>query len=124
MVLNTATHGADQMMVQRILQHARKGRQRRAVASGFVILAQFALFLFMVRVSGYSTERFRHRRSVAQTKLSPTSSFITCRQECWAGDRGGLLGGDGHLGRSFNSSASTIVNDLYRPYTGGTTNGI
>ncbi len=48
MVLNTATHGADQMMVQRYLS-ARSQRQAAAalVASGFVILAQFALFLFI-----------------------------------------------------------------------------
>ncbi len=48
MVLNTATHGADQMMVQRYLS-ARSQRQAATalVASGFIILAQFALFLFI-----------------------------------------------------------------------------
>ena len=48
MVLNTATHGADQMMVQRYLS-ARSQRQAATalVASGFVILTQFALFLFI-----------------------------------------------------------------------------
>ena len=48
MVLNTATHGADQMMVQRYLS-ARSQRQAAMalVASGFVILTQFALFLFI-----------------------------------------------------------------------------
>ena len=48
MVLNTATHGADQMMVQRYLS-ARSQRQAAMalVASGFVIFAQFALFLFI-----------------------------------------------------------------------------
>ena len=48
MVLNTATHGADQMMVQRYLS-ARSQRQaaRALVASGFVVLTQFALFLLI-----------------------------------------------------------------------------
>src|SRR5262249_43978383 len=48
MVLNTATHGADQMMVQRYLS-ARSQRQAATalVASGLVILAQFAFFLLI-----------------------------------------------------------------------------
>ena len=48
MILNTATHGADQMMVQRYLA-ARSQRQAAGalIASGFVVLAQFALFLFI-----------------------------------------------------------------------------
>src|ERR1044072_4613018 len=48
MVLNTATHGADQMMVQRYLS-ARSQRHAAGalVASGLVILAQFAFFLFI-----------------------------------------------------------------------------
>ena len=46
LVLDTATHGADQMMVQRYLT-ARSQRQAgwALIASGFVILSQFALFL-------------------------------------------------------------------------------
>lgn len=48
LVLDTGTHGADQMMVQRYLS-ARSQRQAAGalVASGFVILVQFALFLFL-----------------------------------------------------------------------------
>src|SRR5499427_2267607 len=48
MVLNTATHGADQLMVQRYLS-ARSQRQAAAalIASGIIVLAQFALFLFI-----------------------------------------------------------------------------
>ena len=48
MVLDMGTHGADQMMVQRYLS-ARSQRQAAGalVASGFVILAQFTLFLFL-----------------------------------------------------------------------------
>jgi SSS family transporter len=48
LVLDTGTHGTDQMMVQRYLS-ARSQRQAAwaLIASGFVILAQFALFLFL-----------------------------------------------------------------------------
>lgn len=48
LVLDTATHGVDQMMVQRYLT-ARSQRQAGGalIVSGFVILAQFALFLFI-----------------------------------------------------------------------------
>lgn len=46
MILNMATHGADQMMIQRYLS-ARSERQASAalIASGVVVFAQFALFL-------------------------------------------------------------------------------
>jgi len=46
LVLDTATHGADQMMVQRYLTaRSERAAGRALIASGFVILAQFALFL-------------------------------------------------------------------------------
>ena len=92
MVLNTATHGADQMMVQRYLS-ARSQRQAATalVASGFVILAQFALFLFI----GVSLWVFYRAvpavdgRGIgpawpAPTRSSPTSSSTTCRPACSA----------------------------------------
>ena len=89
MVLNTATHGADQMMVQRYLS-ARSQRQAATalVASGFIILAQFAFFLFI----GVSLWVFYRQfpptaaagsagaGSPGPTRLSATSSSITCRR--------------------------------------------
>ena len=102
MVLNTATHGADQMMVQRYLS-ARSQRQAAMalVASGFVILAQFALFLFI----GVSLWVFYGvfppsdaidplRRSV-HLLHRPLPADRSAR----AGDRGDLLGGDGDARR-------------------------
>jgi SSS family solute:Na+ symporter len=48
MALNTATHGADQMMVQRYLAARSQGQAAVAlIASGFVIVTQFALFLLI-----------------------------------------------------------------------------
>ena len=44
--LTMASHGADQLLVQRLLTCRNQGESRRAlVASGFVVFAQFALFL-------------------------------------------------------------------------------
>ena len=46
--LTIGTHGTDQMMVQRYLSARSQGDAGRALlASGFVVLAQFALFLFI-----------------------------------------------------------------------------
>lgn len=47
-VFATASHGADQLMVQRLLacRNLRDG-QLAVIASGFVVLVQFALFLFI-----------------------------------------------------------------------------
>ena len=90
MVLNTATHGADQMMVQRYLS-ARSQRQAAGalVASGLVIFAQFAFFLLIgaslwVFYRQFPPSAARGRAvpgSVAPTRRSPTSSSITCRPE-------------------------------------------
>ena len=91
MVLNTATHGADQMMVQRYLS-ARSQRQAAAalVASGFLILAQFAFFL-LIGVSLWVFYREFPPSSGAgrpapgspgPTRPSATSSSITCRPAC------------------------------------------
>ncbi len=128
MVLNTATHGADQLMVQRYLS-ARSQRQAATalVASGFIILAQFAFFLFI----GVGLWVFyRH--------FPPTGGAGTAGAGFTRPDEAfshfivhylprGVLGlvvasvfsaAMGTLAGSLNSSASSIVNDLYRPLTG------
>ena len=120
MVLNTATHGADQLMVQRYLS-ARSERQAAGalIASGFVVFAQFTLFL-LIGVALF----------VFYREFPPPSPTVTI-----ARDREfayfivhylptGLLGvvvaaifsaAMGTLSGSLNASASTTVNDLYRP---------
>jgi solute:Na+ symporter, SSS family len=121
MVLNTATHGADQMMVQRYL--AARSEQQAAwalVASGFVILIQFALFLFIgvslwvfyrvfpaSRATISSDERFTY----FIVHYLPTGVLGLVIAAIFAAAMGTLAG-------SLNSSASTIVNDLYQPFTG------
>ncbi len=87
MVLNTATHGADQMMVQRYLS-ARSERQAAGalVASGFVILDPVRPLPFHRRqplgVLPACSPVGRHwtmRAPTSSTRLSPTSSSTTCR---------------------------------------------
>jgi SSS family solute:Na+ symporter len=146
MVLNTATHGADQMMVQRYLS-ARSQRQAAGalVASGLVIFAQFALFLFIGVSLWVFYQQFppTFAGSAIASATAGTddlfSSLVSGRSaRTFTPDDvfayfvvhylpTGLLGlviaaifsaAMGTLAGSLNSSASTIVNDLYRPLTG------
>ncbi len=128
MVLNTATHGADQMMVQRYLS-ARSQRQAAAalVASGLVILVQFAFFLLI----GVSLWVF-YRQFPPSAAAGSTGAGIGSSDEAFTyfivhylptGILGLLIAAIfsaamGTLAGSLNASASTIVNDLYRPFTG------
>ena len=121
MVLNTATHGADQMMVQRYLS-ARSQRQAAMalVASGFVILAQFTLFLFIGTSLWVFYGVFPPPGGIVRADAAFTYFIVHYLPT-------GVLGlviaaifsaAMGTLAGSLNSSSSTIVNDLYRPFTG------
>ncbi len=122
MVLKTATHGADQMMVQRYLS-ARSQKQAAGalIASGFVIFAQFALFLFI----GASLWVF-YRAYPPGDVLTPDRRFTYFIVHYLPTGVLGLVvaaifsAAMGTLAGSLNSSASTFVNDLYRPLTGRT----
>jgi solute:Na+ symporter, SSS family len=121
MVLNTATHGADQMMVQRYLA-ARSQRQAAwaLVCSGLVILVQFAFFLLI----GTSLWAFYNvfPPSVAMVSSDEVFTYFIVHYL-----PNGLLGlviaaifsaAMGTLAGSLNSAAATIVNDLYQPFVG------
>jgi SSS family transporter len=128
MVLNTATHGADQMMVQRYLS-ARSQRQAATalVASGFIILAQFAFFLLI----GVSLWVF-YREFPPSAGSGSTGAGFARSDEAFSYFivhylPTGILGlviasvfsaAMGTLAGSLNASASSIVNDLYRPVSG------
>jgi solute:Na+ symporter, SSS family len=118
MVLNTATHGVDQIMVQRYLS-ARSQRQAAGalVASGFVVFAQFALFLFLGASLWvfYGGEAQPSDKVFARFIVSylPTGILGLVLAAVFSSAMGTLAG-------SLNSAASAIVNDLYRPLTGRT----
>jgi SSS family transporter len=118
MVLNTATHGADQIMVQRYLS-ARSQRQAALalVASGFVVFAQFALFLFLGASlwAFYEDPALRSDRVFARFIVTylPTGVLGLVLAAVFSSAMGTLAG-------SLNSAASAMVNDLYKPLTGRT----
>ncbi|QDV35445.1 sodium:solute symporter [Tautonia plasticadhaerens] len=117
MVLSTATHGADQMMVQRYLS-AKSQRQAAGalIASGFVVFAQFALFLLIgVALSVFYGEYPPDRPLQVDDEFA---SFIVTHLPT------GLVGlvvaaifsaAMSTLSSSLNASASSTVNDLIRP---------
>ncbi len=120
MVLNTATHGADQLMVQRYLS-ARSERQAAGalIASGFVVFAQFSLFLLIgVALFVFYRDFPPPSPAVSIARDREFAYFIVHYLPT------GLLGvvvaaifaaAMGTLSGSLNASASTTVNDLYRP---------
>ncbi|AMV35821.1 sodium:solute symporter [Planctomyces sp. SH-PL62] len=121
MVLNTATHGVDQMMVQRYLA-ARSQKQAAGalIASGFVVLAQFALFLF-IGVALYVFFGQFPPASPLEKSDQAFSLFIV--NYLPIGIKGMVVAAIfasamGVLSGSLNASASTLINDLYRPISG------
>jgi SSS family transporter len=124
MVLNTATHGADQLMVQRYLS-ARSQRQAAAalIASGIIVLAQFALFLFIgVALSVFYRDYPPPQPEIAIARDREFAYFIVHYLPT------GVLGlvvaavfaaAMGTLSGSLNASAATTVNDLLRPLMPG-----
>jgi solute:Na+ symporter, SSS family len=115
--VDTATHGADQMMVQRYLS-SRSQRQAGAalIASGFVILAQFALFL-LIGVGLWSL----YQDAPPTRPLRPDHVFAYfIVHYVPVGVRGLIIAAIFSVTMStvsgaLSASASSTVNDLYRP---------
>ena len=118
LVLDTATHGADQMMVQRYLTaRSERSAGRALIASGFVILAQFALFLgigvglwvlYQDRPPAYPmkrTDEFFPYFIVHYMPLGLRGLVIAAVFSVTMSTVSGAL----------SASASSTVNDLYRP---------
>ena len=119
-VFSMASHGADQLMVQRYLCAKSLGQARLAlVLSGFVILVQFLLFL-AVGVGMYV---------LAGAGLFPEAASATSNDEVFplfivpkmpTGVVGILIAAVlaaamSTLSSSLNSSANALVTDFYRP---------
>ncbi|MDX2037346.1 MAG: sodium:solute symporter [Isosphaeraceae bacterium] len=116
-VLNTATHGADQIMVQRYLS-ARGERQAATalIVSGVVVFAQFALFL-LIGVGLFVFYR-EFPPGVALPKDGEFTWFIP--RYLPTGVVGLVIAAIfsaamSTLSSSLNASASATINDLYRP---------
>jgi SSS family solute:Na+ symporter len=124
--LTTATHGADQLMVQRYLCGDSPKEARKALlVSGFVVLAQFALFLFIgamlyVFYNGYAaseTAAFFIDGRIRADRAFP--HFIVNHLPT------GVVGlviaaiAAAAFTSSLNSQAATTMADFYVPMTGG-----
>jgi solute:Na+ symporter, SSS family len=117
LVLDTGSHGVDQMMVQRYLS-ARSGRQAAwaLIASGWVVLAQFALFL-LIGVGLFVL--YRHIPPAAMpARDEEFASFII--RYLPTGVLGLVIAAIlsvtmSTVSGALSASASSTVNDLYRP---------
>jgi Na+/proline symporter len=118
--LTTASHGTEQLMVQRLLA-ARSEQESRAAlfSSWFVILFQFTLFLFIgvLLFVHYSDNRI----AAPKVKDSLYPAFI------WNNLPPGVAGlviaailaaGMSNLSAALNALASTSIMDFYRPLAG------
>jgi SSS family transporter len=116
--LTLATHGTDQLMVQRYLSARSQRDAGRALAlSGVVVLAQFALFLLIgVGLAAYYAEFppaepfTRNDRVFAHfiVKAMPVGTVGLTLAAVFAAAMS-------TLSSSLNSSATALVNDFYRP---------
>jgi solute:Na+ symporter, SSS family len=117
--LTFATHGTDQMMVQRYLASgSRKQSQFALMLSGIIVFFQFALFL----VIGVLLFAFYHFYPLQEELVQTDRIFpLFIVQQLPAGVSGLVIAAIfaaamSTLSSSLNSLASSSVNDFYRPY--------
>jgi solute:Na+ symporter, SSS family len=121
-VFAVASHGTDQLIVQRLLTTRNlRSSQKALIGSGFVVLLQFALFLFI----GFLLFGFYNGQNPSQLGLSTTdeifAKFIV--EEMPTGLSGLIIAAIlaaamSTLASSINSLASATTMDLYKPYWG------
>jgi Na+/proline symporter len=112
------SHGVDQLMVQRYFCARNLREARKAlVGGGFVVVAQFALFL-LIGVALFAFYQLHPPAVPFDTTDRVFARFIL--DEMPVGVVGLLLGGifSAALSGSLNSCATAFVNDLYRPWAG------
>ncbi|HZT60588.1 MAG TPA: sodium:solute symporter [Pyrinomonadaceae bacterium] len=116
--LTMASHGTDQLLVQRLLTcRNQRDSQKALVFSGFVVLFQFALFLLIgVMLSAYYIAFPLTTKLTSNDEIFPT--FIV--QRLPHGISGLVIAAIfaaamSNLSGSLNSLSSSTVLDLYRP---------
>ncbi|MBL8730455.1 MAG: sodium:solute symporter [Planctomycetes bacterium] len=122
--LSLGTHGVDQLVVQRYLcARSLRDAQKALVASGVVVLLQFALFLLL----GLLLWLFYRQHPPAQPFGKGDAVFVDYLvHHMPSGVRGLVLGAVfaaamSTLSGSLNSSASALVNDILLPLQRRTT---
>ncbi len=118
--LNTASHGVDQLIVQRLLA-ARNERESKIalLSSGVVVFFQFALFL-VVGIMLYSYYQYNPSQTVPYAE--PDRIFPTFVVNHLSHGVAGLMiaailaAAMSNLSSALNSLASTTVVDFYQPF--------
>ncbi len=118
--LTIGTHGTDQMMVQRYLSaRSRSDAAKALLSSGFVVLAQFALFLFI----GVELAAYYAPLPAAEVPAKADQVFAHFIIHVFPKNTGlvGLMlaaimaAAMSTLSSSLNSSASAVINDFVIP---------
>jgi SSS family solute:Na+ symporter len=114
--LTLATHGTDQFLVQRLLS-ARSAEEasRGLVLSGFIVFAQFVLFLLIgVMLYAFYLQESLPRALTRADEILPL--FVI--NELPSGAAGFIVAAivAAALSPSLNAMAATTVNDFYLPY--------
>lgn len=119
---SVASHGTDQLIVQRLLAtKSLRSSQKALVGSGFVVFLQFALFLFIgLLLYGFYSGQAPSELGLA-TADEIFAKFIV--EEMPAGLSGLIIAAIlaaamSTLSSSINSLASATTMDLYKPYRG------
>jgi solute:Na+ symporter, SSS family len=117
--LTSASHGTDQLIVQRLLAAKNKRQSQGALlASGLVILFQFALFLVM----GVVLFAFYHFHPPAHPFTRPDKIYPTFVTTQLPKGLAGLVtaaiiaAAMANLSAAFNALASSSVVDFYKPF--------
>lgn len=119
--LTFATHGTDQMMVQRYLACAdRKKAQQGLILSGLIVILQFLLFL-VIGILLFSFYQHNPHPDLPSDSQRLFPLFIV--EELPRGISGLVIAAVfaaamSTLSSSLNSLASSTLNDFYRPYFG------
>src|SRR6266446_2931760 len=119
--LTMASHGTDQLLVQRLLTcRNMRDSQKALVLSGFVVLFQFALFL-MIGIMLFAYYKFYPLETALASTDEIFPAFIVHRLP--HGVAGLVIAAIfaaamSNLSGSLNSLASTTVLDLYKPLAG------
>ncbi|MGA2631621.1 MAG: sodium:solute symporter [Terriglobia bacterium] len=117
--LSCASHGTDQLIVQRLLAaRSMRESQKAIIASGVIVLAQFALFLF----AGIVLFAFYQHNPPAEPFTRPDQIFPRFVASQLPTGLAGLVvaailaAAMANLSAAFNSLASSSVVDFYKPF--------
>lgn len=117
--LNTASHGTDQLIVQRLLA-VRNRRQSQAalLSSGLIILLQFTLFLVVGVVLFAFYQHFPPPHAFARADQIFPTFVVTQLPRGLAGllIAAIIAAAMANLSAAFNSLASSSVMDFYKPF--------